>query len=64
MSSLNDKIRIFLREVKQEMKKVTWLGRRELVRYTFLVVVVSFLVAAVLGGLDNVFRFLLFSFVF
>jgi len=59
-----NKITSFLREVRQEMKKVTWLNRRELVNYTVLVISVSFVVAAVLGGLNNVFRFLLFNIVF
>lgn len=46
------------------MKKVTWLSRRELFRYTLLVIGISFVVAAILGGLDNIFRYLLFSFIF
>jgi preprotein translocase subunit SecE len=59
-----NKITSFLKEVRQEMKKVTWLNRRELVNYTVLVISVSFVVAIILGGLNNVFRFLLFNIVF
>lgn len=64
MAESSNKIANFLGEVKQEMKKVTWLNRRELIRYTVLVLAVSFAVAVFLGGLDNVFRVLLFNFVF
>ncbi len=64
MADTTEKISNFLQEVRQEMKKVTWLNRRELVRYTILVLSVSFVVAAILGGLDNLFRFILFGFVF
>ncbi len=46
------------------MKKVTWLNRREVARYTLLVIGISFFVAAILGGLDNIFRYLLFSLIF
>ncbi len=64
MPNFKEKIVIFLKEVKQEMKKVTWLSKKELIRYTMLVIGVSFFVAIILGGLDNVFRFILFSFAF
>jgi preprotein translocase subunit SecE len=64
MNNWVKKITNFLNEVKQEMKKVTWLSRRELFRYTLLVIGISFIVAAILGGLDNIFRYLLFSFIF
>lgn len=64
MANLFKKITNFLNEVKQEMKKVTWLNRREVARYTLLVIGISFFVAAILGGLDNIFRYLLFSLIF
>jgi len=47
-----NKITKFLREVKQEVRKVTWLSRAETLRYSLMVVVASFLVAAYLGGID------------
>jgi len=64
MPNFKEKIIVFLKEVRQEMKKVTWLNRQELVRHTMLVIGVSFFVAIILGGLDNIFRFALFSFAF
>lgn len=64
MPNFKEKIVVFLKEVRQEMKKVTWLNRQELIRYTILVIGVSFFVAIILGGLDNLFRFILFSFAF
>ena len=42
----------FLREVRGEMKKVNWLSRQEVTRYTLLVFGISLVVAAYLGALD------------
>jgi preprotein translocase subunit SecE len=64
MINFKEKAVNFLKEVKQEMKKVTWLNKKELINYTLLVIGVSFVVAVILGGLDNIFRFVLFSLVF
>ncbi len=64
MVNISDKITSFLKEVRQEMKNVTWLNRQELIRYTLLVIGVSLVVAVILGGLNNVFRFLLFNIIF
>ncbi len=53
------KITTFLKEVKIEIKKVNWPTRQETVRYTLIVLAVSFVVAVFLGGLDFIFaRFL------
>ncbi len=49
-----DKIKQFLKEVRQEVKKVTWPTRGETVRYSLMVVVASLIVAIYLGGLDYV----------
>ena len=57
------KITTFLKEVKMEIKKVNWPTRRETVRYTLIVIVVSFVVAAFLGGLDVIFARLLEIFI-
>ncbi len=53
----------FFKEARIELKKVTWPTRRETLRYTLAVVVMSLAVAAFLGGLDFAFTFLLNTFV-
>ena len=47
-----DKIREFLRETIGELRKVNWPTRQEAIRLTQIVVVVIFVMAAILGGLD------------
>jgi preprotein translocase subunit SecE len=44
----------FLREVRAELGKVAWPSRRQLVRYTGVVVAMSFFFAIFLGGIDAV----------
>ncbi|MBM3250699.1 MAG: preprotein translocase subunit SecE [Candidatus Nealsonbacteria bacterium] len=55
---LPKKIVIFLKEVRLEIKKVNWPTKKELVRYTLIIVGVSVAVAIFLGGLDIFFQFL------
>lgn len=45
----------FVREVLAELKKVTWPTRQETVKLTVVVVIISVLVGAFVGGLDLVF---------
>ncbi len=47
-----NKIITFLKEVRLEMKKVNWPSRKEIIRYTLIVVGISAAVAVYLGGLD------------
>jgi preprotein translocase subunit SecE len=47
-----DKIREFMRETIGELRKVNWPTRQEAIRLTQIVVLVIFLMAAILGGLD------------
>ena len=42
----------FLREVRDELKKVVWPTRAEVIRLTGVVVLVSLLVGIFLGGTD------------
>jgi preprotein translocase subunit SecE len=42
----------FLREVRVELKKVTWPGRNEIIGSTSVVIVASFVVAFFLGFVD------------
>ncbi|MBT7008488.1 MAG: preprotein translocase subunit SecE [Candidatus Jacksonbacteria bacterium] len=46
----------YLREAQQELKKVTWPTREDLIKNTVAVIIVSLLVAAFLGGLDYAFN--------
>lgn len=50
------KIINFLKEVQLEVKKVNWPTREETLKYTFIVIVFSALVALFLGGLDVFFN--------
>lgn len=45
----------FLREVVAELKKVTWPTREETIKLTVVVIVISVLVGAFIGGLDSLF---------
>lgn len=57
------KTKTFFKEVYVEMRKVNWLTRNDLLRYTLIVVVVTVLVAAFLGGLDYLFSTLMQKFI-
>ncbi|MCL4390331.1 MAG: preprotein translocase subunit SecE [Patescibacteria group bacterium] len=46
---------VFFQEVKAELSKVIWPKRPELIKLTAVVIGVSALVAAYLGGLDYIF---------
>ncbi len=43
---------IFLKEVNEELKKVVWPTRDEIIRLTTVVLIVSLIVGLYLGGLD------------
>ena len=53
----------FLKEVRFEMKKVNWPSRKDTVRDTLVVIAVSVIVAAFLGGVEFLFTALLNRFV-
>lgn len=57
------KTKTFFKEVYVELKKVNWLSRNEVLRYTLLVLAITVIVAAFLGGLDYVFSTALRSFI-
>ena len=46
---------VFLKEVRDELRKVVWPTRSEMIKLTAVVVAVSAVVAVYLGGLDFVF---------
>ena len=45
----------FIKEVVAELKKVTWPTREETIKLTVIVIVISILVGAFIGGLDSLF---------
>lgn len=49
------KLKIFLQESRQELKKVNWPTKKETVKYTLFVIGLSLIVAAFLGLLDFIF---------
>ena len=59
---LLNKIISFLKETKVELKKVNWPTRKETIKYTLIVIGLSFVVAIFLGGLDFLFTWLISRF--
>lgn len=53
----------YLQSVRQELKHVTWPTKKDTVMYTLVVIVVSFLVAVFLGGVDATLKSLLKLFI-
>lgn len=49
----------FFKEVYVELKRVSWLSRKDVTRYTLIVLAVTIAVSAFLGGLDYVFSSLI-----
>lgn len=43
---------VFLREVREELVKVVWPTRDEVIRLTLTVLLISLIVGVLLGGLD------------
>ncbi len=63
ISQLPKKLVTFLKEVRIELKRVTWPSRQEAIKHTLLVIGLTLAVAAFLGGLDFLFSYLLDKFV-
>ena len=53
--NITQKINSFLREVWVELKRVSWLSQKDVLRYTLIVLGVTIGSAAFLGGLDFIF---------
>lgn len=45
----------FLKETRDELKKVVWPTKQDVIRLTFVVIAISLIVGLFLGGLDFVF---------
>jgi len=63
IAGIPQKVKSFLKEVYIELKKVNWLNRRELFRYTLIVILVTLAVSFFLGGLDFIFTTLMKKFI-
>ncbi len=57
------KVQSFFKEVYIELRKVNWLSRNQVIRYTLIVLALTILTAAFLGGLDYLFSTALKSFI-
>ena len=53
--TIPQRVNLFFREVFVEMKRVSWLSRKDVVKYTLLVLGVTIAAAVFLGGLDYLF---------
>jgi preprotein translocase subunit SecE len=49
-----EKVRSFLREVRVELEKVTWPGRKEVQAATLVIIALVVLLAVFIGGVDFV----------
>jgi len=58
-----EKIINFFKEVRQELKKVTWPTRQETIKYTLSVVFVTLAVAIFLGAADLLFQYCINQFI-
>jgi preprotein translocase subunit SecE len=47
----------YMREVRDEMRKVAWPKRDEVVRYSIVVIITVVVYAAMIGGFDAVFTY-------
>ncbi|PIR58135.1 MAG: preprotein translocase subunit SecE [Parcubacteria group bacterium CG10_big_fil_rev_8_21_14_0_10_38_31] len=57
------KLTDYLRDTKGELKYVKWPSRKDTVRFTFIVIVVSIFVALYLGFFDFIFSYILDKFI-
>jgi len=61
--TLTQKINIFFKEVYVELKRVSWLSRKEVLKYTLIVLGITLATAIFLGGLDYIFTTLIRVFI-
>jgi preprotein translocase subunit SecE len=53
--TITQRTNVFFKEVWVELKRVSWLSRNDVLRYTGMVLAVTIIVAGFLGGLDFIF---------
>ncbi len=63
MKRIIQKLIIFLKEVRLEIKKINWPTRKETVKYTLVVIGVCLAIAAFLGAADFFFSLFIKRFV-
>ncbi len=54
----------FIREAREELKKVSWPSRQTTVRYTIIVILMSLGVGFIAGGMDWILSTILKTFIF
>lgn len=57
------KIGSFIREAREELKKVAWPSRETTLRYTLIVVIASLAIGLLIGGIDYLLTLLIEEFV-
>jgi preprotein translocase subunit SecE len=62
--NIQEKIKEFFKEVYVEMRRVSWLSKNDIIKYTAIVLVVTIIVSFFLGGLDYVFSSAIKMFIF
>ncbi len=55
MSRLPRTVVTFVKEAREELKKVSWPDRQTTIRYTVIVIVASLFVGVIIGGIDYMF---------
>ena len=63
IGTIFSKIDSFFKEVRIEIKKVNWPTTKETIRYTLIIIGVSIVTAAFLGGIDFLFTRVLDKFI-
>ncbi|MCD6283961.1 preprotein translocase subunit SecE [bacterium] len=63
MINFFERIIVFLKESKIELKRVTWPSKRETIKLTLIVIGFSIAVAMFLGTLDFIFTWLMEKFI-
>jgi preprotein translocase subunit SecE len=56
------KIRVFLEQVRAELKRVSWPKKDELTRSTSVVIIMILITAVIIGLLDRVFNLVILKF--
>ncbi len=63
LQKIPTKVITYLKEVREEMRKVTWPTRKETSRYTLMVLGISLVVSLFLGAFDYIFSLILRRFI-
>lgn len=59
LTGIGGRIRQFYREAKSELKKVTWIGRKQLISHTGVVIAGVFLISVFIWLVDSAFTLIL-----